>query len=254
MKNCYVVTSAIEVDNAHLLKEDQIRTILSTTDRLTDTKKSVECILKHDKDATIFVVDISRTNFEAELTQDNNVRYIHLETHNHKLADQCRTHPSKSWGEAMILLEFLKLYKNFVKINFDYLIKLSGRYYFTDNWMNDLSPEHTDNFLFKNPVFWDQSSLGYIPEYFLPSDMYVGGKLGGYYTVAYAVGNKQLDRYETVMFTCASLTDSYSKYFYVDVEYLLYKIFCNLDLRKYVIQTDWTIEGRGGQNGKYFKL
>ena len=254
MKNCYVITSAIEVDNAHLLKEDQIRSILSTADRLADTQRSIECILRNDENATIFVVDVSATNFEQDLSRDKNVCYIHLETSNPKLAQQCRSHPSKSWGEAMILLEFLKLYKSFVKINFDFLIKLSGRYYFTDIYCNDLQSDRTDKFLFKQPVFWDQSSLNYIPEYFLPSDMYVDGKLGGYYTVAYAVGNKQLDRFETVLFTCANMTDSYSKYFYVDVEYLLYKIFADLDLRKYVIETDWIIEGRGGQNGKYFRL
>lgn len=254
MKNCYVITSAIEVSNLHLLKEDQIRTILNTEQRLSDTQKSIGCILQHDSEATIFVVDISQANFEQELSKNKNVCFIHLETHNPKLALQCRTHQSKSWGESMILLEFLKQYKSFLKINCDYLIKLSGRYYFTDTWLDDLQIDRVDNFLFKKPVYWDEANLNYIPEYFLPHDMYVGGKLGGYYTVAYAVGSKQLDRYETVMFTCANMTDQYSKYFYVDVEYLLYKIFSDLDLRKYVIETDWTIEGRGGQNGKYFKL
>ena len=254
MKNCYLITSAIEVDNKNLLKEDQIRSILTTDERLNDTEKTIESILERDPDATIFLVDISKTEFVELKDKFKNITYVHLESLNNKLAHHLRTHQSKSYGESMIILEFLKLYKDQIKNNFDYLIKISGRYYFTNDHLKDLNAENVDKFLFKKPVYWDRSSLYYIPEYFLPSDMYVDEKLGGYYTVAYAIGNTVLDRYETVIFACASLTDNYSKYFYVDVEYLIFKILRSFNLDEYILETDWIIEGRGGQNGKYFRI
>jgi hypothetical protein len=49
------------------------------------------------------------------------------------------------------------------------------------------------------------------------------------------------------------MTQDYSKYFFVDVEYLIYRIFDLLNLKNDVLEVDWIVEGRGGQNGKYFR-
>ncbi len=254
MKNCYLITSVIEVDNSNLLKYNQIRSLLSTEDRLSDTYKTLDCILKNDPDASIFLLDASKTYFKELLIKYPKLQYIHLESLNSILGNKVRTHPSKSHGECLMILEFLKKYKNIIKQNYDYLIKISGRYYFVDEYLNDLTKNNVDKFLFKKPVYWNKSDLIYLSDNYLPPEMYVDARLGGYYTVAYAIGNQQLDRYETAMFTCASMTDENSKYFYVDVEYLLYKIFTDFDLKNWVLETDWIAEGRGGQNGKYFRF
>lgn len=254
MRNCYIITSAIEVDNQYYIKGNQIRSLLTTEERLADTEKSIQSILRWDSNATIFIVDISKTDFSNLQTKYSSVKYINLASELPDLANICRTHPSKSWGESMILLSFLAKYKNYIRENYDFLTKCSGRYYFCNDLTSDFSIENIDKFLFKHPVRWDRAELHYLTENFLPSDMYVDNKFSGYYTVAYAVGNKQLDRYETVLFACAQMADRFSKYFYVDLEYLLYKIIGDFDLRKYVLEVDWTIEGRGGQNGKYFKM
>jgi len=49
------------------------------------------------------------------------------------------------------------------------------------------------------------------------------------------------------------MVDENSKYFYVDIEYIFYKIFNELELNNTIHLVDWIIEGRGGQNGKYFR-
>jgi hypothetical protein len=254
MKNCYIVTSAIEVDNSHHIKDNQIRSLLSTEERLADTNITISSILERDPTATIFLVDISNTDFSILQKTHSTVKYIHLASEQPELAQLCRTHPSKSWGESMILSTFLAKYKNHVIENYDFLVKVSGRYYFSNDFTVDLCSDKVDKFLFKYPVRWDRAGLHYLSEKFLPSDMYVNDKLSGYYTVAYAVGKDRLNLYETVLYACTQMCDRFSKYFYVDVEFLLYKIIHDLGLHKHVVEVDWTIQGRGGQNGKYFKM
>jgi len=254
MRNCYLITSVIEVDNINLLKYNQIRTLLSTEDRLTDTYKTIDCIIENDPNASIFLLDASKTYYKELDVKYPTLQYVHLESINSILANKVRTHPSKSHGESIMLLEFLKKYKNKIKQNYDYLIKMVGRYYFVGKYIDDLTDANVNKFLFKKPVYWNKTDLTYLSDDYLPPEMYVEDKLGGYYTVVCAIGNQQLDRYETAMFTCASMTDENSKYFYVDVEYLLYKIFTDFDLKKWVLETDWVAEGRGGQNGKYFRF
>lgn len=254
MKNCYVITSMIEPDNSILLKEGQARTVLSTEDRLKDTIETILSIVKFDPTSTIFLLDGSVRKFEELTNRFDNLTYIHFETFNKEVADITRTHLSKSYGETMMLLEFLKHYKHEIVSKYDYLIKLSGRYYFLYDHTKYFAEENINKFIFKSPVFWDRSNLTYIPQYFLPSDMYVNDKLGGYYTVAYAVGKHKLEIYENLMFACAAMTDKNSKYFYVDIEYLLYRLLSNFNLLKDIVHTDWIIEGRGGQNGKYFRF
>jgi hypothetical protein len=83
--------------------------------------------------------------------------------------------------------------------------------------------------------------------------MYVDDNLGGYYTVAYAVGAMQMNKYEIILNACCTMVDENSKYFYVDIEYIFYKIFNELELNNTIHLVDWIIEGRGGQNGKYFR-
>jgi hypothetical protein len=254
MKNCYLVTSLIEADNTFLLKKNQIRSILTTEDRFFDTIKTIDCIVENDSEAKIFLLDASKEYFEELIIKYPNLHYIHIEKTNPNLANNIRTHPSKSHGESLMILDFLKQYKNIIASEYDYLIKLSGRYYFVGNYLNDLNEKNINKFLFKKPVFWNKKDLTYLSEEYLPTEMYIGDKLGGYYTVINAIGNTQLNKYEIAMFACASMTDTYSKYFYVDIEYLLYKIFSDFEFKNNVIETNWTVEGRGGQNGKYFRF
>lgn len=254
MKNCYVITSSIEIDNSHLLKYNQIRSVLSTDDRLSDTIKTIDCVVNNDPNSTIFLLDSSKTYFKELTIKYPNLKYLHIDSLNSDLANKVRSHPSKSHGESIMLLEFLKQYKKMIIENYDYLIKMVGRYYFIGDYISDLTKNNVDKFLFKKPVYWNKSDLTYLSDDYLPPEMYVDEKLGGYYTVVCAVGTQQLNRYETAMFACASMTDENSKYFYVDVEYLLYKIFSDFDLKRYVLETEWVAEGRGGQNGKYFRF
>jgi hypothetical protein len=252
MKNCYLITSIIEVDNANELKKGQIRSVLTTEERYSDTVKTINSIVEREPNAKIFLLEASKPYYSELAIKYSNLEYIHLESTSPDTANTVRTTKSKSYGESIMILDFLKSHKTVI-LEYDHLIKLAGRYYIVNDYLKDLSDKTVDKFIFKHPIYWNKLDLGYLPEYFLPHNMYEDNKLGGYYTVAYTVGKKQLDRYELIMFTCASLTQEHSKYFFVDVEYLLYRIFNLLDLRNHVVEVDWAVEGRGGQNGKYFR-
>jgi hypothetical protein len=252
MKNCYLITSIIEVDNTNLLKEGQIRSLLTSEERYQDTLKTINSIVDKDPDAKIFLLEASKTYYQEIANNYTNVEYIHLDTISPSVANIVRTTKSKSHGECIMILEFLKSHRSIIA-EYDHLIKLSGRYYIVNDYLKDLSDITVDKFVFKSPVYWNKKDLGYLSEYCLPHNMYVDDKLGGYYTVTYAVGKNQLDKYELVIFTCASMTQDYSKYFFVDVEYLLFRAFNLLHLHNHVVEVDWIIEGRGGQNGKYFR-
>jgi hypothetical protein len=252
MRNCYLITSVIEVDNSYNLKDSQIRSVLSTEERYSDTIKTIDSIVEREPAARIFLLEASKTYFQELASKYPNLEYVYLESINANIANIVRTAKSKSYGETIMILEFLKLYKSAV-MKYDNLIKLSGRYYIINDYLKDLNAETIDKFIFKTPVYWNKKDLSYLSEYCLPHNMYVDDKLGGYYTVAYSVGKNQLDRYELLIFTCASMTQDYSKYFFVDVEYLIYRIFDLLNLKNHVLEVDWVVEGRGGQNGKYFR-
>jgi hypothetical protein len=234
------------------LKESQIRSVLTTEERYSDTIKTIDSIVERDSDAKIFLLEASKTYFQELASKYTNLEYIHLESISANIANIVRTSKSKSYGETIMILEFLKLYKSAI-MEYNNLIKISGRYHIVNDYLKDLSENTVDKFIFKTPVYWNKQDLGYLSENCLPHNMYVDDKLGGYYTVAYAVGKNQLDRYELLIFTCASMTQDYSKYFFVDVEYLIYRIFDLLNLKNDVLEVDWIVEGRGGQNGKYFR-
>jgi hypothetical protein len=252
MKNCYLVTSIIEVDNSNELKKGQIRSVLTTEERYNDTIKTIDSILAIEPNAKIFLLEASKTYYTALLIKYPTLEYIHLESTSPDIANTVRTTKSKSYGESIMILDFLKSHKSVIA-EYDHLIKLVGRYYIVNDYLKDLSENTVDKFIFKSPVYWNKQDLGYLPEYFLPHDMYVDNKLGGYYTVAHAVGKNQLDRYELILYTCASMANEYSKYFYVDLEYLIYRTFNLFNLKNDVLEVDWVVEGRGGQNGKYFR-
>jgi hypothetical protein len=226
---------------------------LSVEDRLQDTIQTLECIFRHDSNAVVFVIEGSRTFFNDLVDKFPTINYIYLESINPRVAEIVRTHKSKSHGENLMLLEFLRLHKSQVLENYDFLIKLSGRYYFCNEYMGDLVEKNSNKFLFKKPVSWNKQNLTYIAEYFLPHDMYINDVLSGYYTVAYSVGKSQINKYEMILNACTNMTSELSKYFYVDIEYLLYKAFVDLELKDDVVEIEWVIEGRGGQNGKYFR-
>tara|TARA_R110000765_G_scaffold209499_1_gene314677 strand:+ start:205 stop:1005 length:801 start_codon:yes stop_codon:yes gene_type:complete len=85
--------------------------------------------------------------------QEKNIEIIKMTDVNRDICKKINTHENKSYCEALLFDTFLTNFPD--KINdYDYVVKLSGRYSLTDNCNID-SLKGTGNIYFKEYKFWD---------------------------------------------------------------------------------------------------
>jgi hypothetical protein len=250
MTHAFLVTSSIEVDPNKMLKGAKLRTAFNSAQRLEQTIATLHRLRVLDPTAAIYLIDNSANTYtELNSLGLPNFTYVKLQDLSPTVTEITRTYSSKSHCESIMVLEFLKHFKQQLK-QYDFVTKVSGRYIPADNFNTDLFvPENKNKFFFKKEMIWSGPQIDFLSEEHLPRDMLVDGKLHGVYTVIHGMGTEKLDQYELLLMACAQGGTEYSKYYYQDVEYIVHMCLRLFNQLKDVVYVDWTIDGMCGATG-----
>lgn len=127
--NIVFISSIINTPNTPL-SYSNIRSVFTRNERFEQTKKTIQSVKKYITNSIIILVDCTLfTNEESEYLQKECNFILNL-------WENKSIHPyifgiSKSLGEGIMTIEALK-YINNLNIDFEYLYKISGRY-----WLNE---------------------------------------------------------------------------------------------------------------------
>lgn len=257
MKFVYLIGSSIDVSNENALRYWYKRSFFTTEQRLSQTLKTVENIKTLDPQAEIYLIDSSEkvfTEFTDLAQQDQRFHYVRIQDHNSELAHKVRTHVSKSHGECLLFLEFFRHYKSQLK-QFDYVVKISGRYNITsesytrsDEIFNESGKDH---WYFIGPQHWDHELWKHV-KHLYPNDVADSeGKLNFVITSLFCVGVNRIEDHEVLLAAATALTDTTNKLYYMDIEYIMYYLFKQMNWFDRTRSLPWQVEGLSGQTGQY---
>ena len=252
MKKAFIVTSVIEVDNTYPLTYSSTRSIFSTIDRFRHTIFTIASLdLISDQDTTIFLLDASENyqQYKQVLEYQKNLKFISIKDEFPEVFSIIRTHPNKSYCESMMLINFITKYQTELE-NYDYFVKMSGRYFIDHHFDTSLfNAENTDKIFFKKPLKfnWDNSW-----RYTMVDRRNIQGDnfLYQYSSVLYGFSKQFLNRFIDIYRVISVFTGQSNTMIY-DVETLLY--YFTRTYESSIIETDWIVNGWHGADGKYVR-
>ena len=252
MKKAFIVTSAIDIDNSFPLTYSNTRSAFTNEERLRHTVFTLASLdARTDNETTLFLVDISDnySQYRSLLSYQRNLVYVSVKEEFPEVYKIAKSHPNKSYCETLILLAFINKYKAVME-QFDYIFKISGRYFIDRSFDVSLFNEYNkDKIFFKRPMKFEWNNSW-------PYDMVDQRSLQGdnllyqYSSVLYGFGADMLDRIIDIYHVIETFTGHPDKIVY-DVETLLY-YFTRVYQDK-IIETDWTIYGWDGTSGTFLR-
>jgi len=252
MKKAFIITSAIEVDNAYPLTYSHVRSHFNSADRFRQTIFTIANLdAVAGDDSTFFIVDASEepTNYSGVLTYQKNLVFVSIKDEFPDIYRLVKEHPNKSFCESLILSTFMHRYKDRLA-EYDYFFKMSGRY-FTDSSFNTnlFTVDNTDKLFFKEPL-----KFAWIENW--PFSMVDRRQIQGdnnlyqYCSVLYGWGK---DRYDSMLdiFRVIGEITSHPNGIQYDIETLLY--FFTRNFEQSIIGVNWTVYGWDGTGGTFLR-
>lgn len=245
MKLAFYISSIINLDNVGGFGHIASRTAFSSAERFRQTQFTIANIRSLFPEAHIFLFEIGRDvdQIRNDLRHVGNLNIISAEELDPAVTELCRTNRSKGTCETAATLLFLKHYMSKLK-EYDYVIKISGRYFFTKMVAGFLNQENTNRYLCKQIHSWEWK-----PEWGYPEMLKKDEKLFWTPSQSYAVGTGLLDEFHQ------SLASVYEYYVnnpelakILDFECLLYHYVLQ---NKPYVEVPWITGGWGGQDGIY---
>jgi hypothetical protein len=248
MKKAFIVTSLIDITNGKPLSYSKTRTFFSPIERFHQTVYTITAIDIFDKaNCDVFLIDASDNyeQYRSLLSFQDNLKFISIKEEFPEHFETIRTYPNKTHGECLMLCSFLEKYKQ-VLANYDYTVKLSGRYYFDSSVKKDIFNDlNRDKIFFKKPLqFTWQDSWNY-------NDIDLRYKTGDnlirqYCSVMYGWGKSQFDKIYNLHHKILTKTGDKNNWHY-DIESLMY--FYSRELEQDILETDWMVLGCNGVSG-----
>lgn len=249
MKLAFFITSAINVDD-HIdsnFPYAKKRSAFNSEERFRQTRFTINSIRLIAPDARIFLADVSKNGaeYQKELSRIPNLTFLPLEEINPSVSLTCRTHPSKGYCESLITQTFVESCYEEIK-NYDYLNKITGRYFYYQFNTEIFNEENKNRYLFQPIRKWDwQEWWGY------PTDLKRNNQICWAFTGAYGIGKNLFeDFYNSVPLLTKYYTDNPQYANIMDYECVMYyQILEN----KNILETPWRVGGWIGVNGEYFE-
>lgn len=252
MKKAFIITSAIDIDNRFPLTYSNTRSAFSNEERLRQTAFTVASLdSRTDNDTTLFLIDISDNynQYRSTLSYQRNLVYVSIKEEFPEVYEIAKSHRNKSHCETIILLAFMNKYKNILN-QFDYIFKISGRYFIDRSFDILLFNEYNkDKIFFKRPMKfeWNDSwPYSMVDRRTVQGDNF----LYQYSSVLYGFGVDMFDRILDIYHVIETFTGHPDKIVY-DVETLLY--YFTRTYQDKIIETDWTIYGWDGTSGTFLR-
>lgn len=144
MNNLVLITSVICTPNTPLLYTND-RSVYTHEERFEQTKRTIESVKQKIPNLKILIVECSNLSFDQEEYLKKNTDYF-LNLYNNEKIRKNTSSVSKSLGEGTMTLCALQyLLDN--NIGFNNLIKISGRYWLSDNF--DYNKFNNNNIVIK---------------------------------------------------------------------------------------------------------
>lgn len=252
MKKAFVITSAIDYNKDAPLTYSTVRSVFDANERFRQTVFTVASLDTASPDeTTMFLVDISDNpnNWRGPISYQKNLIFVSVKDEFPDIFETVRNHHNKSYCESLILIRFFEKYESALK-EFDYIFKVSGRY-FTDSSFDTkiFTEENTDKIFFKKPLVFEWNDNW---KYSLVDRRTEDGdnKIRQYSSILYGFGKMHFHKFLDMYRVIAVFTNhpEYTKY---DVETLLY--FFTRPIKNHILETDWIVYGWFGANGTFLR-
>lgn len=253
MKKAFIVTSALNVDNANPLTYSDKRTHFGTDDRIRHTAMTVATLdMKSDDNTVIYLLDCSAgggADNSNLFGYQKNLRFINVATEFPEIYQQVTTHPNKSHCECLMLAAFMRKYRTEL-LAFDFIFKISGRYFTDSSFDTTVFNKYNRNKIFyKTPLEFDWSdSWGY--NIVDRREQQGDNKLRQYCSVLYGWGNEHFDHFLDMYTAVACMLDLPSM-IHMDIETLGY--YFMRPFERDIIETDWIVYGWDGTSGRFMR-
>lgn len=253
MKKAFIITSLIDVDNQAPLTYKPFRSCFSAEERLRQTIFTVNSLDQvSDSDTTIFLLDCSENfqNYQEIFQYQKNLIYISASQCLPEIYQEVRTHPNKSRGECLLLSSFMSKFEHLLK-NYDYIFKISGRYFLDSSCNFDLlTPDNLDKIFFKKEMASEWEDRWQYSEIDL-RNIQGDNHLRWYITIVFGWGKAQ---YSTMLSLFRRVADHLSNEnnFHYDIECLSY--FYTRPYEKNIVNIDWNVSGFDGVYGTFRRL
>ena len=249
MKKCFYVTSCIDVENNIPFTYSKQRSFFSNEERFRQTVYTVNSINCLCPDAHIFVLDTSKPNQKYKLILESypNVQYIQMINYLNETEHKIITEGNhKTVGELVLIQNFIKNFK-FELTNYDYLFKLSGRYYLDNTF--DSKKFKSKKIYFKTPLMFEwEESWNY--EMVDRRKEQENNFLYQYSPVFYGYHSSYLDYFEKLYSNILNIIEDPNAQHY-DIETLMY--FLTRKDKEFIIEDSILVNGWDGCSGEFFR-
>lgn len=248
MKVAFIVSSSIQVDNQYPLTYSHVRSYFNDDERLRHTVFTINSLDRFKDSSDIFLVDTSTDyiKYRKFFSYQSNLKYVSVCEEFSDICSEVISHPHKSRCEGLILNKFMTVYARELE-KYDYVFKLSGRYFFDSSFSLDQLPEDRMMFKTHQAFNWrDEWGLGYLD---LRADQ----------------GDNTLRQYSSVLFGWDTAFNPIMKNLFLqiantvvepgksgsDMETLLY-YFTRL-YESSIIEYNWIVYGWTGTSGQFVR-
>jgi hypothetical protein len=252
MKTAYIITSAIGINNDHPLTYSPTRTKFDTEERIRQTIYTVNSLDQNtDIDNTkMFLLDCGNNPSEYSWTfgHQPNLQFVGVQDEFPEIHKSVTTHKNKSYCESLMLSNFLKKYQQELS-EYDYIFKVSGRYFVTKNFDTKILAENPDKIFYKRPIAYEwQDYWGY-------SMVDLRREQGNnflyqYCSVLFGWSKKYQKEFYDMFTAMAAIIDPPSMHHY-DIETLGY--YLTRPYAQDIIETDWIISGWDSASGRFVR-
>jgi hypothetical protein len=254
MKTAFIVTSSIQVSNQYPLTYSANRTFFTAEERFRQTVMTVNSLnFLSQPDTAIYVIDTSDNyeQYRSLLIYQNNLKFISVKDEFPEIYQTVTTHPHKSRCETLLLSSFLMKYSKEMS-DFDYFVKLTGRYSLDTSFKKDIfNQDNVNKIFFKHKLSWDWNdqwgdSFKIVDQRVSQGD----NKINQYCTGVFAWGKGKTKQMLDIFIGISSILTNPSLSHY-DIETLIY--YFTDSYRNDIIETDWIICGWLGADGTFFR-
>jgi hypothetical protein len=252
MKTAFIISSTINVDNQYPLTYNPVRSYFTAEERFRQTLFTINSIdqATNAEDTTIYLLDSSPDwgQYLQRVLFQKNLKFISVAFDWPNEYEAIKSHPNKTHCESLMMSCFLNKHAKELE-QFDYIFKMSGRYYVNSSFDIGIIENNPDKILYKKYREHDwQDHWGY--EMVDMRDEQGDNKLRQYCSVIFGWGKKYQKSFADMYTAMASITDRPDMRHY-DIETLGY--FLTRPWAEDIIETDWIVHGWHGPDGMFVR-
>jgi hypothetical protein len=252
MKKAFIITSAIELNNDYPLSYSDKRSYFSNEERLRHTIMTIASLDKAcDNETTFYLLDMSDNwqEYKQFLSYQPNLKFISIKEEFPEIFDIVTKHPQKSYCETLQLATFMKAYRQEL-LEYDFVFKMSGRYFVDSHFNMDLlTPDNANKIFYKKPLQFnwnDDWGFQLIDRRKEQGD----NNLRQYCSVLFGWGRPHYDHFLD-LFTAFSAMFQLNIYKFMDIETLGY--YYTRPFEEDIIETDWLVYGWTAHDGRFMR-